>query len=31
MIEHDSQIGDFCHVAPGAVLAGGSSIGQQSL
>lgn len=31
IIEHDCDIGDFCHVAPRAVLCGGAAVGPGSL
>jgi acetyltransferase-like isoleucine patch superfamily enzyme len=31
VIEHDNQIGDFAHVAPGAVLAGDVVVGEAAL
>ena len=30
IIEHESNIGDFCHIAPGAVIAGNVTIGKNT-
>jgi len=31
VVEHDSVLGDFCHVAPGSVVGGGAALGAGSL
>lgn len=31
VVEHDSMLGDFCHMAPGSVLGGGAALGAGSL
>ena len=30
-VEHDCTVGHFCHIAPGAILCGGVSVGTQSI
>lgn len=31
VVEHDSLIGDFCHMAPGSIVGGGAVLGAESL